>query len=179
MLLLLQVTCFKTYHKETSRLATFPYFSNQYSFVFLRRKARAGSSQIPSFNSSYSCFCCPVLPVDCPGLLHKHLLHIFRANLSHVNSSVAFKNQSVPVRPLHSQISSFTHNPSCWPSHLPPRLNFKDLIHPSFFLFMVPFSNPDSFCLVLSGQGGEFLLYFQAKSVHDQGQRCCTLFARC
>ena len=41
---------------NTNFLATFRCLSLQFSFVFLRSKARAGSSQIPSSNSSYSCF---------------------------------------------------------------------------------------------------------------------------
>ena len=48
-----------SYSQPPSRnnfLATLRCLSVHSSFVLLRNRARAGSSQIPSFNSSYSCF---------------------------------------------------------------------------------------------------------------------------
>ena len=99
---------------RTNILPTCRCISVQSSFVFLRSRARAGSSLM---------LCYPTLPVNCPGLLQQHLLHIFRAHTFHVNSSIAFKYQGLPMRPLGAQISGFAHHRSCWTSHLPPRFD--------------------------------------------------------
>ena len=144
---------------NTNFLATFRCFSVQFSFVFLSSKATAGSSQIlPSILHT----CCPLPPADCSGLLQKHFLHIFWANVSHVHSCLPFKYQSVPIRPLDTQITCLAHHCSCRSSYLSPHLTFLTLFHPGFSLFMMPFSGPDSLCPVLSGQGGKFLIHFQA-----------------
>ena len=81
----------------------------------------------------------PLLPIDCPVLLQKHFLHIFWANKSHVNSSVAFKYRGVPMRPFDTQITGLAHHCSCKSCHLSPRLNFSNLFHPGFSLFMMQY----------------------------------------
>ena len=62
------------------------------------------------------------------------------------------------MRPLDARISGFAHHRSCWTSHLPSHLYFESLIHPSFFLFNWPFSNPYPFCPTLSGQRRDLAL---------------------
>ena len=107
--------------------------------------------------------CCPLLPIDCSGLLQKIFsLHPLGKHISY-------------PRFYRLQIPRYANAAT----YLPPHLNFSNLSHPSFSLFMMPFSGPDSFCPALSGQGGKFFLYFEAICVHEQGQRSCALFARC
>ena len=96
--------------------------------------------------------CCPLLPVDCSGLLQQRFLHIFLANVSHVDT----------------QITGLAHHCSCRSSYLPPQLNFLNLLHPHLSLFVVPLSRPDSFCPVLSGHGGKLFLYFNAICFHAE-----------
>ena len=76
-----------------------------------------------------------------------------------------------------TQITGLTHHRTCRPSHLFPRLNFLNLHHSRFFLFVQPFTCPNSFCRILSGQCGKLFFHFQAKSFHEQGQGSRTLFA--
>ena len=90
--------------------------------------------------------CCPLLPIDCSGLLPKHFLHIFWANISHVNSSVAFEYQGVLMRPLDTQITGLARHCSCRSAHLHSHLNFSNLYHPSFSLSVIPFSRQKSSC---------------------------------
>ena len=58
-------------------------------------------------------FSCPLSPVYSLGLSQKHVLHILRANHSHVHRHLFFKCQGGPVRPLDAQISGLAHNNSC------------------------------------------------------------------
>ena len=120
--------------------------------------------------------CCQLLPIDFSGLLQPS--HLLGKPIS-CHFSVASEYQGVPMRPLDTQITGLAHHCSYRSSHLSPHLNFSNLFHPSFFLFMMSFSHPSFFCPVLSGQSGKFLLYFEAICFHEQGQRGCTLFARC
>ena len=102
---------------NTNVLAMFRCISVHSSFVFLRKKARASPSQI-LLQFFMLVLCCPLLPLDCPGLLpfgHTRLMSI---------SSVAFKYQGVPMRPLDTQITGLAHHRSSSTSHLPPHLNF-------------------------------------------------------
>ena len=133
----------------------------------LPQQGQSRSSQIPSFSSSYSCFAAhcfqSTVLACCNSIFFISFGH------THVNSSCAFKNQGVPMRPLDAQICGFAHHRSCWTSHLPPRLNFNSLIDPSFFLFDWPFSNPYTFCPMLCGQSREIFLHLKTKSIHEQG----------
>ena len=95
------------------------------------------SAPQPGLNFSCSCFFCPLLPVDEPGPLQKHLLHVIRANVSH--------DQGVPLWPPDAPFTGLAHDRSWWTSLLPSRLDFKSLFVQSFFLFFWPFSNPHPF----------------------------------
>ena len=114
---------------------------------------------------------CPLLPIEGSGLLQKHFLHIFWANISHVNASVAFEYQGVSMRPRFTQITGLTHHRSCRSSHLSPRPDPKDLLQPCFFLFRVPFSRPRLFCPSLSSHSREIFFHFKAESFHEERQR--------
>ena len=65
--------------------------------------------------------------------------------------------------PLDAQIAGLAQNSSCKSSHLSPRLNLKDLLHPCFFLICTLFAHPNSFCQSLSGYGRELFFHFKAK----------------
>ena len=66
------------------------------SFIFLCNKACIGSSQIPSFNSSHSCFRCTLSPID-HSVSRKHFLHILREDQSHAHRFLSFKHQGATV----------------------------------------------------------------------------------
>ena len=111
----------------------------------LRSTARTGSGQIPSFNSSYSCFaahffqktdlaCCTSIFFTSFG--QTYLMSILA---SPSNMNVCHCGHFIP----RSRVS---HHCSRRPSHLPPHLNLTNLIQPCFFLFRVPFSCPCSIC---------------------------------
>ena len=119
-------------------LATFRCFSVQSSFVFLLSNAKASSSQIPSVNSSYSCFAAHFFqqmfwpaPEACSShLLGKHISYrcFCRLRISRCATKATWY-------PYHGSRTS-----SCRSSYLLPHLNFSNLFHPSFSLFMIPFS---------------------------------------
>ena len=156
------------------------------------------SGQVSMLFSPHSLSSCATRPVPAPAkytpsILHTHALLLTSSNglcwpvakafSSHLLGKhiscqffVAFKYQGVTLRPLDTQTTGLAHHRSCWTSHLPPYLSFSNLFHPSFCLFMMPFSNLGPSCPVMSGQGGEFLLYFEAICFHKQGQRGCTFF---
>ena len=96
--------------------------------------------------------------------------------ISHVNLCLITKDQCVPIRLFHTQVTGFTHHRSCRSSHLFPCLNFLNLPHPCFFLLVTPFSSPNSFCPVLSSNGGERLLHNKLVCFHEQRQGRRTLF---
>ena len=122
---------------------------------------------------------CPLLPIKFSGLLQEHFLHVFWANVRHVNASVAFEYQGVPQGPLDTQITGPRHHCSCKSSYLPPRLNFSNLFHPSFSLLLIPFSRPDCFCPILCGQNREIFPTTRPKASMKKGQRGRPLFANC
>ena len=120
---------------RTNFLATFRCFSVHSSFVFLAQAdPRASSSQ---YLSSIF-FVHALLPTSSNRLFwpaaeafSSHLLvkHIF-----HIDVSVAFENQCVPMRPLNTQMTGLAHHCSCRSSHLSPHLDFLSLPHPRYFV---------------------------------------------
>ena len=91
---------------------------------FLCERARAGSSHAPSFTDL--------------ALRTSIFLTSIWAHIHHVNSCLSKEEQvCVPMEPLNTQISGFTHHCSCRSSHLFPDLNFLNLLHPR--LFVMPF----------------------------------------
>ena len=144
--------------------------------LFLRLLAQQDQSRLQP-NTLLQFFililCCPLLPRDSLGshLLGKRMSCQFFSRL---------------------QISKCANAPILYPDHgSRTSLLLQVLLPVSTSVFLEPvsfkllfvhdalFSNPGSFCPVLSGQGGEFLLYFEAICFHEQGQRGCALFARC
>ena len=121
------------------------------------------------------------LPSSSFATMPEHLLLVFWANVSHVDSCFAFKNQGLPPWPLNAQVSSLAHHRSCRFSHLSPRLNLTNLVHPCFssVLCAIYHTNPRSFCPGLSSHGEKLLFHFKGKGFHEQGQRGRALFARC
>ena len=113
---------------------------------------------------------CPLPPVGRSRLFHEHVLHVFWANVSHVHLYLPFKDLSVPLWSPDAQVTGFAHHRSCRSPHLPPRLDVKSLIHPSFFSFDWSFSNPHPFCPVLCGQSSEIFLHLKTKHLHEEGQ---------
>ena len=85
----------------------------------------------------------------------------------------------MPMVPSSTHITGLTHHCSCRFSHLSPHLNSLNLPHARFFLFVIPLSGPNSFCPVLSGHGGKFLLYNKTIYFHQYGQKNRTLFTCC
>ena len=89
-----------------------------FSPIFLRFQALQSQSRfqpntLPQF--FILVLCCPLLPVDCPGLLQQHLPHILRTNTCLISIvSIALQCQGVPMRPLNAQISGLAHHRSCW-----------------------------------------------------------------
>ena len=123
----------------------------------------------PSFNSSYSCFAAHFFQYTDGGRLYQDLSNIFRTHIPHVNFCLITEDQCVPVRPFHTQIKGLTHHCSCRSSHLSPHLNFLNLPHPRFFLFVMPFTCPNSFCPILSGHCGKLFFHFKAKRSESPG----------
>ena len=69
------------------------------SLIFLLSKDFIVSSQTPSLNSSHSCLATPFCQWT-----QKPLLHIMRANHSHVHRHLSFKQHSVPLWPLNAKV---------------------------------------------------------------------------
>ena len=116
-----------------------------------------------SWFESYSLFqlfvlvhCCPLLPKNDRALCTS----IFTSSFGHKNLT------SILVSSLKINVCQ-THHCPCRSPHLSPHLNCLNLPHPRFSLFTLPFSGPNSFCPVLSGQGGKFLLCFNATCFHE------------
>ena len=132
-----------------------------------------------------------------PSILHNHALLptflaccrniscqcIYRHRISHTKlMSIVIsllKTNVCKCGHFYNHITGLTHHCSCKSSSLPPRLNFSNLIHPSFFLLLIPFSHSDSFCPTVRGQSREIFLHLKTKGLHQKGQRGRTLFARC
>ena len=76
------------------------------SSVFLRSIAWIGSNHAPSLSSSHSCFAAHVFQLMHRCLLLKHLLHLLRADHSHVHHHQSFKHQGVPLWPLNAQVAN-------------------------------------------------------------------------
>ena len=81
---------------------------------------------------------CSSPPTDHLGLIQKHHFHVLRADHSHVHLYLLLKDQRVPLRPLHAQVTGFAHNRSCRSSNLSPCLHFEDLFPPCLMLFCSP-----------------------------------------
>ena len=108
-------------------------------FVGLPSQHSLGRLQPQSFHQLFAlALCCPFLPLDHPGLLQKHLLHIRRADHSHVHYYLTFKHQGVPLWPVAAQMTGLAQICSRTLSHLPPCLHFKDLIPPCLLLLTLP-----------------------------------------
>ena len=131
-----------------------------------------------AFQSNLPSFSCEAKPKPAPAkypplILHTRALlpNFFQYAVLACCSSIfftsfgqtSFEYQGVSMRPLDTQITGLAHHCSCRSSYLSPHLNFSNLLHPSFSLFMMP----DSLCPVLSGQGGKFLLHFEAICFHE------------
>ena len=88
--------------------------------------------------------CCPLLPIHCWGSLYQHLFNVPWAHIPHVVFCLITEDQCVPTRPFYTNVMGFTPHRSCRSSHLLSRLNFLNLPHPRFFLFVQPFSYPNT-----------------------------------
>ena len=95
-----------------------------------------------------------------------HVLQIFWANTISYRCICRLRTSRCAKRPLDTQITGLAHHCSCRSSS---PASTSEILEPvsSFFLLLTPFSRPDSFCPVLSGHGGKFLLYFKAIRHHD------------
>ena len=72
--------------------------SSHTSFVHLpQHRLGLVPATTPAFNSSHL-VAAQSLPMDHPGLLQLHLLHVLRADHPHVHRHLRFKQQSVPLR---------------------------------------------------------------------------------
>ena len=158
---------------NTNWLATLRCFSVHSSFVFLRSNARAGSSQIPPLilhihallPTSSNRLSWSAVPAFSPRLLMgKHMF------------SVALEHQGVPMQPHDTQITGLAHHCFCRSSYLSPHLKFSNLFHPSFSLFMVPFSCPGSSCSTLVGKSASTS---RPKASMNKRQRSRALFFCC
>ena len=134
------------------------------SFVFFRSKAGSGSSQIPSFSSSFSCFAAHFLEqVDlaCPN-------NIFFTSFgqTYLMSTLTrpSKIRCVPLRPCYVQVAGFEPDSSSKSSHFFPHQHLKNLLHPRFFSLCAPVADPNSFCPGLGGCDRE------SSSLHFQGR---------
>ena len=134
-------------------LATSRCFSVHSSFVFLSSIARAGSSQETLLQFFVLVLCCTLLPDDCPGLLHEHLLHVFWANVSHVNSCFAFEYQGVPPWPL-TCLNHRSRTSLLLQACLSPCLRFDDLLPPRLLLLSFPSSHPHTLYPKVPGHSG-------------------------
>ena len=96
----------------------------------------------------------PSLPTDHPDLFQKHLLHVLRANHSHVTATSSSKQQGVPPRPLGAKIGSFAHMTA--PAR--PLICFHLRTSKICFLHArLPSSHPHTFCPTVRGHGGHII----------------------
>ena len=150
-----------------------------FSPLFVRLLSTQGKRRFhPSFNSSYSCLTAHFFQYTdrtlCISIFFTSFGHTYLISL--ISSSL--KINVCQCGHFYTQITGLAHHCSCSSSYLFSHLNFSNPFHPSFSLFMMPFSGPNSFYPVLSGQGGKFLLYFESICFHEQGQGSRTLSAR-
>ena len=149
-------------------------FQNQFSSdvamlfrpLFLRFLAQQGQSQLQP-NALLPFFvlvlCCPLLPIHCPGLCTSIFFTSFRAHTSHVISYLAFEYLSMPMWPLHAQITGLAHHCFCWTPHLSPHLNFGSLICAT--------CPPTPFRPNLGSHRREIFFHSIAKYFHEKRQR--------
>ena len=136
---------------KTNFLATFRCFSVQTPYAFFRNKAKASSSQTPSFNAfmlllptSSSRLSWPAATACSSHLLGEHISYRCFCRLQ--RSRVRQCGHLIP------RSRGLARHCPCWSSYMPPHLNFLNILHPRFSLVVIPFSRMDSFCPVLGGQ---------------------------
>ena len=139
-------------------------------FVLLRSNASADSSQIPSLNSSYSCFAAHFFRWVDLACFKSIFYTSFGQTYLMSTFTCLLKNHGVPLWPFYVQTTGLTQNSTRRSSHLSPRLNLENLHHPRFFLFCVPFANPRPFCPSPSCHGRKKLL-FHFKTINFQEER--------
>ena len=148
-------------------LATCRCFSIQSSFVFFQSWSQPGNL-LQFFTLVLRC---TLLPVVCPGLLQKHLLHVLWAVI--ISCPLLFALQVYHCGHLM---------PKSRVSHLSLVSTSEEPEEPdsTMILFVLQaFSSPYPFCPSLSSHNRELFFHFKAKGFHEQGQRGCTRFARC
>ena len=124
-------------------------------------------TQTPSFNASHSCLAVN-FPKQCLGLLQKHLLHILRADQSHVHLHFVIKLCGIPLRPGKTQVAGVTSYGSCWCSYLNPHPDLHHLLLPRLFcglqetLFQTVTRR-----LSFISPGHQHFFFFQVKLTHD------------